>query len=138
VPLRLQPFQIDDETAARLVGLNTTATKVGAFGFGAAVEQYLLTHWEALTLFLFVPGAPLHNNVCERILKMAIRHRNNSLFYRSQRGAVVGDLFMTLIETTVENDENPFEYLTALQRHSKEVAERPSDWLPWTFRSTLA
>jgi branched-chain amino acid transport system permease protein len=27
----------DDETAARLVGLNTTATKVGAFGFGAAV-----------------------------------------------------------------------------------------------------
>ncbi len=27
----------DDETAANLVGLNTTATKVGAFGFGAAV-----------------------------------------------------------------------------------------------------
>jgi branched-chain amino acid transport system permease protein len=27
----------DDETAASLVGLNTTATKVGAFGFGAAV-----------------------------------------------------------------------------------------------------
>jgi branched-chain amino acid transport system permease protein len=27
----------DDETAAGLVGLNTTATKVGAFGFGAAV-----------------------------------------------------------------------------------------------------
>ena len=27
----------DDETAAGLVGLNTTVTKVGAFGFGAAV-----------------------------------------------------------------------------------------------------
>jgi branched-chain amino acid transport system permease protein len=27
----------DDETAASLVGLNTTATKIGAFGFGAAV-----------------------------------------------------------------------------------------------------
>jgi branched-chain amino acid transport system permease protein len=27
----------DDETAASLVGLNTTVTKVGAFGFGAAV-----------------------------------------------------------------------------------------------------
>jgi len=27
----------DDETAAGLIGLNTTATKVGAFGFGAAV-----------------------------------------------------------------------------------------------------
>jgi branched-chain amino acid transport system permease protein len=27
----------DDETAAGLVGLNTTLTKVGAFGFGAAI-----------------------------------------------------------------------------------------------------
>jgi branched-chain amino acid transport system permease protein len=27
----------DDETAAALVGLNTTLTKVGAFGFGAAI-----------------------------------------------------------------------------------------------------
>ncbi len=27
----------DDETAAGLIGLNTTATKIGAFGFGAAV-----------------------------------------------------------------------------------------------------
>ena len=27
----------DDETAAGLIGLNTTLTKVGAFGFGAAV-----------------------------------------------------------------------------------------------------
>ena len=100
--------------------------------------NYLINHWEALTLFLRIAGAPLHNNDCEQILKMAIRHRNNSLFYKTHRGAEVGDLFMTLIETTVENGENPFEYLTALQRHSKEVAERPSDWLPWTFRATLA
>ena len=99
---------------------------------------YLRTHWEALTLFLRVPGAPLSNNECERLLKMAIRHRRNSLFYRSERGAEVGDLYMTLIETTVLNDENPFEYLTVLQRFSKEVAARPADWLPWSFRETLA
>jgi hypothetical protein len=99
---------------------------------------YLLKHWEPLTLFLRVPGAPLENNVCERALKMAIRHRTNSLFYKSERGARVGDLYMTLIETTVLNGENPFEYLTVLQRFATEVAQRPADWLPWTFRETLA
>jgi transposase len=34
--------------------------------------------------------------IVERALKMAIRHRNNSLFYRSERGARVGDIYMTL------------------------------------------
>lgn len=99
--------------------------------------NYLLDHWEPLTLFLRVAGAPLHNNICERALKMAIRHRNNSLFYKTERGAKVGDLFMTLIETTVLNGENPFEYLTLLQRFAARVAARPADWLPWTFRATL-
>ena len=52
-----------------------------------------------LTLFLRVAGAPLDNNVCERALKMAIRHRKNSLFYKTLRGARVGDIFMSLIHT---------------------------------------
>jgi transposase len=100
--------------------------------------NYLINHWDGLTRFLHVPGAPLDNNVCERALKMAIRHRNNSLFYKSVRGAEVGDLFMSLIETAVANGENPLEYLTELLRHSRAVAEQPGDWLPWTFRDTLA
>ena len=49
---------------------------------------YMLRHWEALTLFLRVAGAPLDNNICERALKMAIRHRKNSLFYRTPRARV--------------------------------------------------
>ena len=100
--------------------------------------SYLINHWVGLTRFLHVAGAPLDNNVCERALKMAIRHRRNSLFYKSERGAEVGDLFMSLIETTVANGENPLEYLTELLRRSKAVAEQPGDWLPWTFRDTLS
>ena len=42
---------------------------------------------------------------------MAIRHRNNSLFYRSQRGARVGDIYMALIYTAELHAENPLEYL---------------------------
>jgi hypothetical protein len=106
-------------------------------GLGDAF-QYLLKRWDKLTLFLRVPGAPLDNNICERALKMAIRHRNNSLFYRSLRGARVGDIYMALIYTAELHDENPFEYLVALLAHPADVAADPAAWLPWTFRATLA
>ncbi len=106
-------------------------------GLGDAFD-YLLKRWDKLTLFLRVPGAPLDNNICERALKMAIRHRNNSLFYRSQRGARVGDIYMALIYTAELHGENPFEYLVALLVHSADVAADPAAWLPWTFRATLA
>jgi len=105
-------------------------------GLGKACK-YMLKRWDQLTAFLRVPGAPLENNICERALKMAIRHRNNSLFYKNSRGAEVGDVFMSLIHTARLHGENPFEYLTALLRHSAQVAADPSNWLPWTFRATL-
>jgi len=41
----------------------------------------------------------LDNNICERILKKAILHRKNALFYKTSRGAHVGDIFMSLIHT---------------------------------------
>jgi len=80
-------------------------------GLGTAIT-YLLKHWTRLTLFLRQPGAPLDNNICERALKKAIRHRKNSLFYKTENGAGVGDLFMSLIHTSELNDANPFDYLT--------------------------
>jgi hypothetical protein len=105
-------------------------------GLGQAFN-YLLRRWDKLTLFLRVRDAPIENNLCERVLKMAIRHRRNSLFYRSPRGARVGDIYMTLIHTAQLHGENPFQYLTALLTHEKLVAARPADWLPWTYRTTL-
>lgn len=100
--------------------------------------RYLLKRWQKLTLFLRVPDAPLENNICERALKMAIRHRNNSLFYRSERGAKVGDIFMSLIYTAELHDKNPFQYLTALLEHAAFVAADPASWLPWTYEAALA
>ena len=106
-------------------------------GLGEAME-YMLDHWEPLTLFLRVAGAPLDNNLCERALKKAIRHRRNSLFYKTENGARVGDMFMSLIHTAELNDANPFDYLVALMRHPKQVAQDPSAWMPWNYRDTLA
>jgi transposase len=105
-------------------------------GLGKAIA-YLLRHWDKLTVFLRVPGAPLDNNLCEQALKRAILHRKNSLFYKTQNGAQVGDLFMSLIHTCRLNDINPFDYLTELQKHAGDLARNPSDWMPWNYRATL-
>ena len=59
--------------------------------FGGAIS-YMHKHWKPLTRFLEVPGAPLDNNLCEQVLKRAIMHRKNSLFFKTRRGAAVGDL----------------------------------------------
>jgi len=94
---------------------------------------YMLKHWEPLTLFLRVPGAPLDNNLCEQVLKRAILHRKNSLFFRTEHGAYIGDLFMSLIHTCKLNQVNPFHYLTTLQKHSSELFKNPGKWLPWNY-----
>lgn len=106
-------------------------------GLGKAMD-YMLKRWDKFTLFLRVPGAPLHNNAVERALKMAIRHRNNSLFYRNERGALVGDIYMTILYTAELQGKNPLHYLTELMLHEKAVTEDPAVWLPWTYRDTLA
>lgn len=106
-------------------------------GLGQALS-YLLRHWEALTLFLRRAGAPLDNNICERALKIAIRHRRNSLFYKTSRGAEVGDIYMSLIHSCALCRVNAFEYLKALQLHAKDVMARAAQWLPWNFRQQLA
>ena len=99
--------------------------------------NYLQNHWEKLTLFLRVPGAPLDNNICERALKKAILHRKNALFYKTENGARVGDLFMSLVHTCRLNDANPFDYLTELQKHKVEVQASPQNWMPWNYRAAL-
>ena len=106
-------------------------------GLGKALN-YLTKHWSELTLFLRKVGAPLDNNLCEQVLKRAILHRKGSLFYKTVRGAEVGDIYMSLIHTCRLCDVNPFDYLNALQRRAQEVIGAPAQWLPWNFREQLA
>ncbi len=100
--------------------------------------RYLLKRWEGLTVFLRVPGAPIDNNAIERQLKKAVLNRKNSLFYRSDRGALVGDIYMSLIKTCELNGVSPFDYLNQLLLHPDELAASPGDWMPWTYRETLS
>ncbi len=103
---------------------------------GQAIK-YMLKHWQELTLFLRVEKAPLDNNICEQALKMAILHRKNSLFYKTEHGANVGDLFMSLIHTCNLSKINPLDYLTELQKNTTSVFKNPSQWLPWNYQKNL-
>lgn len=98
---------------------------------------YMLNRWDKLTLFLRQPGALLDNNEVERALKLAVRHRKNSLFYLTERGALVGDIYMSLIQTCNLNGVNPVEYLTVCLRNARRLAAAPGEWTPWAFKATL-
>ena len=132
------------ESAPRMQALNDWMTRQFAehtvepnSGLGEAIS-YMQNHWQKLTLFLRVPGAPLDNNICERALKKAILHRKNALFYRTLKGARVGDLFMSLIHTAELHQIEPFHYLVALLRHNAAVVLDPSAWMPWNYTQALA
>ena len=99
---------------------------------------YMQGHWETLTRFLSVPGAPLDNNLVERALKLFIRQRKNSLFYKTEHSAYIASVLTSLIATCIYAGVNVLDYLVALQEHRAEVFVDPSAWLPWTYQASLA
>ena len=60
---------------------------------------YMQRHWPALTQFLRTAGSPLDNNVVERALKLVVLQRKNAMFFKTEHGAAVGDILLSLIET---------------------------------------
>ena len=106
-------------------------------GLGTAIG-YLRKHWEPLTRFLHVPGAPLDNNVCERALNKAILHRKNALFFQAEGGPGGRPL------------HEPHPHLPTERRgflplpHDPPDARRraghrpPRTGCPWTYRDTPA
>ena len=120
---------IDKQLADRLVEDN------GALG---RAMGYLQDHWQTLTRFLSIPGAPLDNNLVERALKLFIRQRKNSLFYKSEHSAKIASVLTSLIATCSYAGVNAIEYLVALQENRAAVFADPSAWLPWTYQASLA
>ena len=105
-------------------------------GLGGAI-RYMQKYWEKLTGFLKVENCPLDSNTVERCLKRFILSRKNSYFYRTEHGASVGGVFMSIIETCHLEKVNPFKYITALQKHSDHVRDNPGQWFPWNYEATM-
>lgn len=104
---------------------------------GSAIK-YMLKHWEKLTGFLRVEGAPLDNNCMERALKLAILNRKNAYFYKTENGAKVGDVLMSLIATCIKAKGNPYDYLIKIQKYVTDVINNPERWVPWKYQETIA
>jgi hypothetical protein len=119
---------LDKQVADRLVEPNSA--------LGKAIS-YMQGHWETLTRFLSVPGAPLDNNLVERALKLFIRQRKNSLFYATEHSAYIASVLTSLIATCLHAGGNALEYLVALQEHRAEVFMDPAAWLPWNYHAPL-
>ncbi len=96
--------------------------------------KYMLKHWKKLRRFLTTPGAPLDNNIVEAILKIPIRIRKAAMFYKTQHGANIGSILLSLIVTAQLCGENPLDYLVALQENKSSVFKDPSLWLPWNYQ----
>jgi Transposase IS66 family len=104
---------------------------------GKAIAS-MQTHWETLTRFFSIPGAPLENNLVERALQLFIRQRKNSLCYRTEHSAYIASVLTSLIATCVYAGVNAVDYLVALQEHRAEVVADPAAWLPWTYAASRA
>jgi hypothetical protein len=99
---------------------------------GKAIK-YFLDHWDGLTQFCRVASAPIDNNLAERILKRAVLNRKNSLFYKTEHGALVGDISMSLIQSCALAQVDVFDYLVTLLRNARAVRAAPQHWLPWNY-----
>ena len=94
---------------------------------------YFLRHWKGLTLFLREPDCDIDNNETERMLKRAILHRKNSMFYRCLFGAKVGDVIMSVGFSALQNGVDPFTYFIDLLHHKGQVRKDIERFLPWNW-----
>ncbi len=99
----------------------------------AKALNYLENNRECLTVFLQVAGVPLTNNAAERSLRKVVLLRKNSLFFKTEHGAVIGDLLLSIIETCRLNEVNAWAYLVDAVKNRGEVRKNPSRWLPWNY-----
>jgi len=115
---------IDEQFAQRQVEPNNA--------LGQAFS-YLKRHWNELTQFLRTEHAPLDNNPSERALKRVVLQRKNSLFYKTEHGAAVGDILTSILETCRLNQVNAWDYLVGVVRQARAVRRDPARWLPWNY-----
>lgn len=95
--------------------------------------QYFIRHFDGLTAFCNVLGAPVDNNEIERLIKLIVRARKNSLFFKTAVGADISDIITSILAICNENEVNAFDYLNAVQRNQAAVKASPESWLPWHY-----
>ena len=100
------------------------------------VANYFLKRYRPLTMVLEIPGVPLDTNYVERMIKVIIRIRKNSLFFNNVSSAYYSGEILSLLETAVQNDVNVFDYMNWLLVNKKDAIKNPKNYLPWLFKKS--
>lgn len=105
--------------------------------FGEAVK-YFINHYDGLMAFTKFLGAPLDNNNSERAIKLVIRRRKNSFFFKTVAGAEVAKVIHSVIYTASRYDINDMmSYLTAVFQNEQQVSQFPEKWMPWNYKENF-
>ena len=81
---------------------------------------YLKEQWPYLTNYLKDGRLEISNNRAERSIKPFVIDRKNFLFANTPKGAIGSAVMFSLIQTAIENNLDPYKYLTWLLKQAKD------------------
>jgi len=118
---------------AMLAWANTrTAAPKSALG---KAFHYLKEQWPYLTNYLKDGRLELSNNRAERSIKPFVIDRKNFLFANTPKGATGSAVIFSMIQTAIENELDPYRYLTWLMKAANNTdltdPETIQKLLPW-------
>ncbi len=82
---------------------------------------YLREQWPYLTNYLKAGRLEISNNRAERSIKPFVLDRKNFLFANTPKGATGSAIMFSLIQTAIENNLDPYRYLTWLMKTAKDA-----------------
>ena len=56
--------------------------------------------------------------------------------HKTEYGAYVGGVMVSLSQTCALHNINPVEYLETIDQNFVAAAKNPQDWLPWPYKET--
>ena len=95
--------------------------------------QYVLTHKEALACFCEYEGAPLSNNLSERVIANLVLLRRCSHFFRTRCSAAIADITWSVGLSAFYAGVNIFQFFRLALANQQELLAEPDKWLPWRF-----
>ena len=60
-----------------------------------------------------------------------------SIVISTEHGASVAAAILSLIQTAIDHNLNPVDYLADLFENSDLIVKEPLEWMPWSIESTV-
>jgi hypothetical protein len=95
--------------------------------------QYLLKHFEELTLYLKDPRLAWTNNSRERGLRGEKTMLDSSKFRKTRNGRAVMDILRTTHATCIAAEVDLAEYLSFLYQHQEDLEQNPANYTPYEY-----